>query len=183
MIDLYIILFILITMLIAAFRGVVSEFFDLLTFTLGLIFTLSIFEIPGQALFREMHGSPAQAYVISFLLIFIPVGLFFASLGLRLSKFVKEKMPAGLFYGFGIALSIVKSVFIVSCVLLILWSSNIKSSLKEDLYNSFIADRMSLYNPLIYSVFKAVSPPGVAFRVKCAIQKQEMYKKERNINT
>lgn|GEM_PF-1772062 len=183
MIDLYIILFFLVTMIIASFRGVVSELFDLLTFSLGFIFALSVFEIPGRALFRELHGNPQLAFIFSFLLIFIPVGLFFASIGLRLSGYVKEKIPAGLFYGLGIPISIIKSLIIVISVLLLLWSSTIKSSLKDELCKSSIANQISFYNPLVLSVAHAVTPPGVALKVKCAIEQQEMHKKERSMDT
>ncbi|MHC9544216.1 MAG: CvpA family protein [Vulcanimicrobiota bacterium] len=183
MIDLYIILFFLLTMLIASLRGVVSELFDLLTFSLGFMFALSVFEIPGQALFRELHGNPQLAFIISFLLIFIPVGLFFASIGLRLSRYVKEKIPARLFYGLGIPISIIKSLIIVISVLLLLWSSSIKSPLKDELCKSSIANQISLYNPVILSAAQAATPPGVAFKVKCAIEQQEMHKKERSMDT
>lgn len=182
MVDLYIILFFLVTVLIALFRGVVSEFFDLLTFTIGLVFALSVFEIPGQALFREMHGSREFAFIISFLLVFIPVGLLFAALGLRFSTFIKEKIPAFFFYGFGIPIAVIKSLIVIISVILLLWSSNIKPYLKKDLCESCIASHISSFNPFILIIAEAITPPTIVFKVKSAIAQQEMYKKERSIN-
>jgi len=179
-VDLYIILFFLAAMLVAVFRGVISELFDLLTCSLGLIFTLSVFEIPGRALIREMRDSPATAYIISFLLIFIPVGLLFASLGLRFSKYVKERIPSAAYYGAGIPVSIVKSAVVVSSLLLLLWSGNISPSLKEDLHRSLIAERLSSYNTIILGIVNTAAPPDIASKVRRAIEQQEMYKKERS---
>ena len=170
-IDLSIMIIILLNIIIGIYRGIIRGIINLLGLMVAIFLAIFWFKEVGEYINLHTQLSKDIANLLGFVLIFFSIYLIARIIEIILKKIFSLLLISWIDTLGGALFGLIKGLLIVGILLVIITLVPLPVFFKEQLENSFLANRLAVMTTIIYDYFKDWLPSSFQFNTEEFLKK------------
>lgn len=160
--DVIIIIFIALVTYGGYKRGIILEAFDIVIIFLDFGISTHICPYLAKVFDIFLRWPKSTSSVVSFILIFIPVGIVLYLIALTVDRAAKLDVVAKGFNSYaGAAVAFIKSWILTWTLILVVFMLPLKEDVRKEMHNSFMVNIVKARTSMMLGIIEATSPPVV----------------------
>jgi len=172
--DIFILIFLLLNIIVGMRRGIIRGVINLLGIVLAIFLSIFWYQEVGEYIGSFVQTSREMANIIGFILIFLTICLL-----AKLTEILLKKLFSLLFISWidhlgGALFGLIRGSLIIAIILIIMSLVPLPIFLKEQLKNSFFANRFAVMTTVVYNSLKDWLPSTLQFNAEEFLKKYHL---------
>jgi len=173
-VDIIILIFLLINIIVGIKRGIIRGIVNLIGIVLAIFLAIFWYQEIGEHIGLLVNISREMANIIGFTLIFLSICLLAKLVEVLLKKIFSLLLISWIDHLGGALFGLIRGSFVIGIILIFMSFIPLPVFLKEQLKNSFFANRFAVLTTVVYRSLKDWLPSTLQFNVEEFLRKYHL---------